>query len=290
MAESEIIYGVLNVIAHPHPDGVYPELLRKVARRPARFWGDDFAAITVPEKIEPGLYKGNIIVWTEIDRESPAIDKGTLHEVSLTDLGSEFTERYGVNGKVFLYVFREKDHRLFFESINEFGKTLSPMRAEKIVGKLLAPPYLDSQTDPEVTVRIQPEEDALDRVLGIHRLGRLEIDIPRPNADDMSDSADEVLKEIEEQKARRYQKTLVAQNRQSLRPNQRTLAEAELAVQTAGYVRGIGKDENGERDDRSTKQYPKTIRSSIQDFASRTLSIMAAARTAVVRNGNGEDI
>ncbi len=216
MAATDIVVGVLNVIAHPHPPGVYVRILTAVARQPVRFWGDEHAATTAPEDAGNGLYRGQILIWTEVDPDLPAINKTTLEEADLDQAAAQFTRRYGVNLKVFTYVLRARDHRVFFEVVNDAGKRLSPARAAKIFGTLLAPPHLDPDSDPVVEVLVQPSEDALTQVLAIHRLTHLMIDIPRPNADDLSQRAQGIMDEITEQNGSRYQKALVVERGQSV--------------------------------------------------------------------------
>jgi hypothetical protein len=205
-----------------------------------------------------------------------------LQEVELEKAVSELADKYGVNGRVFLYVLRTRDHRILFEMSNEFNKRLSPGRAVKIFSNLLAEPHLSPLEDPRVEVNIQPEDDALDRVLGIHKLTRLEINIPKPNGDDMFEETEKILKEIEEQNVRLLKKELVSERGKSLKLNKRTLAEASLAVQLSGNVRGIGEDEDGNRDERSTETHPKIIRRSFPKESSRTAAIITVARSKIL--------
>ncbi|WP_292334077.1 hypothetical protein [Mesorhizobium sp.] len=85
--ENRIIeFCVLNIAASPHPGGVYVDLLNRAAFNPVNFWGELFATISPPEKVEDGFYRGRLLVWTEINTSEPAIRKDILQEVPFEQL------------------------------------------------------------------------------------------------------------------------------------------------------------------------------------------------------------
>lgn len=44
--ETVLEFGVINIFADPHPQGIYPKLLRRIAHTPVKLWGDDYLALT----------------------------------------------------------------------------------------------------------------------------------------------------------------------------------------------------------------------------------------------------
>jgi hypothetical protein len=81
MAEDRTItVGFLNIVASPHPPGIYPESLAQVANKPVRVRGNDWAIITKPvaSRGEDDLYEGTISVWTDVDASEPSINKSTF--------------------------------------------------------------------------------------------------------------------------------------------------------------------------------------------------------------------
>lgn len=177
-----IEYCVLNVTASPHPQGIYVELLAQAATSSTavNYWGDAWASISRPVKRSPGFFQGRVVSWTEIDTSEPGINKRDLSEIPFDDLNIDIPEYVGLNGKAFVYTLRELDHKIFVETKNELGKSLSPRRLKTIFSRLLSPDVL-GHDDPFVEVTVVPDEDALSKILSIDKLRYLHIHIVRPN-------------------------------------------------------------------------------------------------------------
>lgn len=95
--------GFLNVVATPHPEGIYLESLKRVSNHPIKLRGRDFAIITSPVKMqkEEILYWGMVSVWTDIDSTEPSIDKSTFEQKNVeAALKKIFAER-GFNNRSF---------------------------------------------------------------------------------------------------------------------------------------------------------------------------------------------
>jgi len=273
---TELKLGVINIVAQPHPEGVYLDALNHVAHNGVNFWGDDFATISQPNEIGDGLYQGRILIWTEIDPDAPAINKAELVEVSLQDTGFVPPPELGFNGRIFTYTFREDIHHMFFELRNELGKNLAPKRANRIFSKLLAADRLPRDF-PIVETTVIPEDDTIDRLLGLHQLNKLSIFLKRPNADEFGDRAQEVLEDLEDQGARSQDVVLKkAPGVQTLTPNEDNRLLAEVAAQN-GHVSAVGKEEDGSKIDGSTLEYPKIMSAMVDDALSLA---QAAARLA----------
>lgn len=250
----------VNVVASPHPEGIYAEAIHGVANDPIQFYGSNWAAILKPNKSKDDdkLHEGILTVWTDVDSSEPSIDKTTLQEKAVeSELKKVFDER-GFNNRSFLYVLDEETHKIAVETRNSLGKTISARQVGKIFGRAFSRLNREGQTF-EVTV--VPEDDALDMVLGLSRLDRIKIVIKRPNPGDHLDTdAAEVLREMEEQNIKKDERTFTRQSGTdtiNLNENNRTRAEV---ASTDGYVESGGKDENGQPDKRSTKEYPKIVR------------------------------
>ena len=208
--EIEMEYCVLNIAATPHPPGIYPNLLKRVSKHYVPFHGHDSAQITPPEDEGMGIHSGRILVWTDLDPDDPAIDKVKAEEIALEDTEINVPAAFGINGRTFFYALREKDHRFFYEAKNDQGKHLSPYYLKKILDKLFA--TLRS-TDVEVTV--EPEDDALDKILAIPILTNLEIYIAPPNADDNDAEMEAVMKEMKAEKYITFEREIEEAQRQT---------------------------------------------------------------------------
>lgn len=276
MAENTVVeYCAINVAANPHPTGVYESILRSAALNPVRYWGDHHATISEPVEIEDGYFQGRLVAWTEINKNEPAVNLEMLTEIDLSDLDIQLPDNIGFNGRIFFYTFREKDHKLFVEVKNEFGKRLSPHRVEKIFSLLLSPEILGVDA-PLVETTLMPDEDTLDRILTLHRLKRLDIHIVRPNADDVD--VREILEELEAQGAKSMDKTLIAapQN-DGLIPDENTSKQAHVAAYN-GYVSGSGRQEDGEAIDLSTKAHPRIFDRLLTEFGSALGAALLVAK------------
>jgi len=288
MADDIVVqYCAVNVAAHPHPKGVYLPLLEKASEAQVNYWGDHYAKISPPVEREDGFYQGRLVTWTEINRDEPAVDTQRLEEVDWEDLELDIPENLGFNGRIFFYSFRERDHTMFVEVKNEFGKSVSPKRVEKILAELFAPEVQGSDA-PLVEVTLIPDEDTLNRILALDRLKRLEIHLVRPNADDLD--VEDILAELDAQNARSMEKVLVAvPGNEGLQPDERTTVEAKVA-EFNGYVVGNGNDADGELVHLSTKAHPRIFKRFLGEFGSALGAALLVAKESTVRRRRDEDL
>jgi len=260
MVDGNIIeVGFLNIVASPHPDGVYVEALTSIANAPVKVRGRDYAIITKPTRSErqDGMYEGVISVWTDIDSSEPSIDKNTFRQLNVEDALKKIFRERGFNNRSFSYMFDEKTHKIAVELKNSLGKTLSIKNAARIFEELLSQLNRDGQT---FDVTIMPEEDAIDRVLGMERLDKIVIVLKRPNPGDHHGSdADDVLRELHEQNMKRAEYQFSRQpGTDGIHLNEENRTRAEVAA-TNGHVESFGVDDD-ERAHMSTKEYPKIVR------------------------------
>jgi hypothetical protein len=275
--EVEMEYCVLNIAATPHPRGIYPNLLTRVAKHYVNFHGRDSAQLTPPDDEGTGIHTGRILVWTDLDPNDPAIDKIKAEEIALEDTGINVPPAFGINGRTFFYALREKDHRLFYEAKNEQGKHLSPYYLKKILDKLFA-----SLRNAQVAVTVEPEDDALDQILAIPVLTNLEIYIAPPNADDNDKEMEAVMKEMKaENISLLHEKLKKRKGKEGIKPSKRRIAQARVAASN-GYVKAKGRDGTKQPIELSTAEYPKKMLRKI-DIGSITATLMRVARTTIFK-------
>lgn len=277
MEGNVIEIGFLNVVATPHPPGIYHEGLQQIANRPVRYRGKDYAVVLAPKKHpeDESLLEGVVSVWTDIDASEPSIDKATFEAQDVEDSLKAVFEQRGFNNRAFHYVMDTETHSLAVELLNENGKRLSVLQAGKIF-QLLFGSISDGNQTYEVTIK--PEEDAIERVLSFARLDRVTILLKRPNPGDHHGAdADEVLRELEEQNMKQAEYDFARQPQSpGIALNEKNQTRAEVAAEN-GFVKGSGIDEYGERDTRSTKEYPLVVR---QVLAAGTLFATALRNQA----------
>lgn len=285
MPEQRIEFGVLNIVAQPHGAGIYRDILYRSANREVNFWGDLNAAVREPREVEPGIFQSGIVIGTEIDLDEPLIDRQSYEETTAEEADVRLSSQHLYNGRVFLYTFVERTHLLFFEARNEFGKFLSPNRAHRIFSRLFSVEILGADF-PRVDVTVVPEDDTLERLLGIKRLDKVEIYLQRPNpADTHPDEVNAILAELEEQGAKNQDISLTrAPGAERIVLNAANYVRAKVA-QFNGFVRTSGVTEDGERFAGSTKSHPKIVKAIVDATTSvRSVALRIARHTRI-----GED-
>lgn len=282
MAEQYTVAAFLNVVATPHPKGVYERLFRAAAYQVVQYWGSAHAAISEIEPVpnEQDLFAFTLSTWEEINPDEPAIRKQDLAKSNIPRAGVEFSAQYGINGRVFTGVLDTQTHVVTIELKNEDGKRLSAGRAETIFQRLLSPENLLPEKE-LVEVTLIPQDDALDYVLGFERLDRLEILVKLPNTDDVTKEANRVLERLRAQKAKSEKSVLTrAAGTSGIEPDDEHMMLARVAAAGNGVVETSGLDSDNEKGERSTREKPKIVRWVLQTGQSFAAAIRSVAREA----------
>jgi len=270
--------GFVNVVASPHPSGIYPAALRRIANDPIRYYGNSFAALRAPQQNadDPLLHEGILTVWTEVDTTEPSIDKATLEQIALDNDLIEIFRKRGFNNRSFYYILEESKHIIVIELLNDQGKTLSPKQAGNIFSLLFSKL---NETGQAFETTVIPEDDALDIVLGLARLDKVRIVIKRPNPGDHLDTdAAEVLREMEEQNINKDERVFTRQSgTEGIHLNDWNHTRAAVAA-TDGFVESAGRNGEGKPEKRSTKEYPKIVRRTLAIGTGFLLALRDEAR------------
>nr|VFK44989.1 MAG: protein of unknown function (DUF4747) [Candidatus Kentron sp. TC] len=107
----------------------------------------------------------------------------------------------------------------------------------------------------EISVVVEPVEDALDKIFRMPHLRKLEIQINRPNSDPLHEYEKKFAARLKNQHAGKMRQDLTAKRNESLAPDDETRSLADLA-QSNGYVRGLGTDQDGKPSEENTKEHP----------------------------------
>jgi len=242
----------LNISATPHPEGIYVDLLTRAAGKKTNFRGSDWAKLTKPTQTEQeGVFQGRILVWTEIDTSGPWLNTETDDALSSSDKATiNIPAKAKPNYRVFNYVFREKGHRLYFETSNEFGDTFGPTTAQRALLNLLEKPALARGIDLSVTV--VPKSGAVKTVLSLPGLRLLHIRVILPNEDTTDDrKRRRVLKRLEDAHAKQLDEIYTKRAGEDRLVTTPEIQETAEAAATDGFVTGVGR-KNGKRVEAST--------------------------------------
>jgi hypothetical protein len=209
------------------------------------------------------MFRGRLAIWTEIDQTEPVIFKDSLEQSLIEDTEILVPEGVGFNSKIFYFAFRESDHTLFVELENESGNTVSTSRVQKAFSKIFESIVLKGVDD--ISVHQKSQRNAVDRVLAIPKLRRVEIVVNIPNPDDMHDAVQEIWNEINDMNAKKLATEIIkAPGRDTLILSNRYKVMAEIAKDN-GHVSGEGYSADGEKLERSTKEYPEIIETTLED-------------------------
>jgi hypothetical protein len=286
LAQEYLEAAFLNVVATPHPEGVYLRLLRAAAEKPVEYWGSLKAAITKPSSIAgmAGFYSFQLVAWLDVNPDEPAINKADLQKAVFPREGRNFTAQYGVNGRVFSCVLDVETHQVTVEIKNEDGQRITPGRLGLIFTELLSPEILGHKAE-LVEVTVIPTDDAIDYVMGFDRLDKIDILVKRPNDDDITKDTNRVMKRLMEQNAKSERSVLTRQPKtDGLELDEEHLLLARVAAQN-GHVDSSGLDGDGEHGKRSTREVPKIVRRVLEKGS----SYFAALRNLARENRNDRE-
>ncbi|AUR08474.1 DUF4747 family protein [Phaeobacter inhibens] len=257
-------YVLLNVVAHPHPEGIYRRLFELAAAgSPVKYRGDRYARISPITATKDGVFRGRLATWSEIDPNSPAVNKNSLEEKTLEESGIRLPGDIGFNSRIFYFAFREEGHGLYVELKNDEGRTITPSIARSAFHAILSA-VAEGLTD-EFMVHIASRNDAIGHVLGLTTIRKIEIDLHIPNPDDLSQDHQMVLDEINEMNAKRLQTSVVrAGGENTLLLTRRYRVMAELAADN-GEVSVDGVKPDGSKARLSTRDFPARIKEEIAE-------------------------
>ena len=289
MARARVLeLGALNLTVHPHSDEIYLDLLTQARTRQlvAPMRGNRFALIGY---VRPSLYdvegtavEGQLFSFVDFDRNAAWYDTKTGEQAEESALEEvHIPETLKPDLRRFNFLFFPENHRLVIETYSHESHRMSPGAARHAFDTLLNDPSLVSQFG-KVEVVVEPEKDALKKILKMPFLNRLKILVTRPNADTTEEVEEEVFRRLEEQRSDQLVEEYRAQDGASLKPNKRTRSLARVAASN-GYVEGHGKKENGEPAHVYTQEHPMSERISYDPETQPAAAALADAAGSILR-------
>ena len=257
--------GVINVVLHPHSPERYLRLFdearnNKISGRinvnkRARF-GSAFDKLTSPSG--QVLLGGLFYFYTDLNPDEPWLDDEagtTADERQLAELKKQI-RRLHPEFRTMRFFFDPKGHRFYFEVKAADGTKFSPSIVQKALSSIFSAQHLVDQFG-EADDTVIPEKEAIEKILKIKSLRKLEIDIKNPpNPEGAADAFDEVEKYLKKMGAKRMEVTLTkAAGVPTLTPTKKIIELAQVAAAN-GTVRGTGFDEAGIKVEESTTNHP----------------------------------
>lgn len=214
----------LNIKTEPHTQERYVHLIQFVFGHSilGKLSGHNQLMIGVLESLDtddPMVgFKGFLYRFTNIDRNAPWLDIGTRELVESDSAVQRIIipEDLRPNCKKIPFVFDAQRHRLIFESTSPTAPSIR-VAFESI--------FNDPMVQEEfglVDVELEVRREAIEYILGLENIRKLEIRVSRPNPDDISELEDEVYRRLQNQNVRRIDETLTAASAEGILPDQWT--------------------------------------------------------------------
>jgi hypothetical protein len=253
--------GVMNIVIHPHTHQKYVELWRTTfrARRSVELRSKFKALIGSHHPINSSDHlqgiEGEIYKFFDLDPNGAWYDLDSAKAANQDDLNQiKIPAKLKPDLALFNYVFLPKVHKLVYEAKTSDGKGLSPGSMEKVLSNLFSTPQIQ-QTFGKVEVTAVPQKDSLLKILKMHRLSSLTIDLRKPNPDDFDQIEKEIMDRLQNMKARRIVEKVIAERGETLKPDAEIRGLAEVA-KSNGKVIAEGSDVDGTRVVKSTTTMP----------------------------------
>jgi len=249
--------GVINIKTQPHSPENYAALFKKIFERnlKAKIHGNSWGTFgTLHEFVrnEKMVLHGTIYRYLNIDPAADWFDALERKPISPEEDGVKppVPEHLKPHLKYISYLFLTREHRIFFDlseiTPNLMMTFLNGMFYNKKIRKHFG----------DVDVSIESSKEAIQRILSIPRLTKLEIKYSRPNADDLSSLEERVLARFDSQNIRRLDQVATTTDKEGIKPDEETKALLNVA-RSNGSVIGHGYA-GDEKVILSTEEHPLT--------------------------------
>jgi hypothetical protein len=273
--KSKIVLGVLNVVAHPHPPGIYRTLFQQAfdahqeVKRAIPIRGDIRALFRSchpwpSATADCQTLEGEVIRFLEIGSDEPWFNLKTADAASDSELSQiKIPEGFRPKMQRIRYVFYLDTHRLVYTVQWRdwaFGRTqlsgLSPRAMCSVVDTLFANHSVNPNTGNPTIINVSIEQDhsTIDKILSMHSLQKLEIQVTRPNADDEADWERSVMERMDLEHVRTKEVNLESDGRPIL-PSIET-RQLAIAAKSNGYAKAKGRDIEKNKIELDTRDNP----------------------------------
>lgn len=170
------------------------------------------------------------------------------------------------------FEFRPREHVLYFVA-KDRSNSLSAANAARFLDTLLnqAAAKIDL---PAVEVTAIPEFGAVEDLLSLPGLSRLDIVVKPPNADDADEIEQQILERLESQNARKLSESLQAKKNAVLKPDSYTEALARVAARN-GSVAALGRGSDGLPIEDSTVKRPMAKHVYVDEVVETTVQVLS---------------
>jgi len=247
----------LNVVLKKHSDENYINLFEQAFKHtyPVHVFGQYYA---IPASLEinreEGYIFGKFYRFTNINENQAWLDTKKITEIRDEDGNPipQVDKALKPNSKEIYFIFIIKNHRLIFD-----GKYIAPTSMKNFFQNLFNDATLKNISKSEITINIEQSEESLDEILKIKHIAEIELEINRPNPDDISSLEGEVKTRLTNMNADQLMEQVKAKEK-NLKPDE-TLQQMMKVAISNGLVKAKGLNEAGKRVFESTLSHPLKI-------------------------------
>lgn len=280
----------VNIVTHPHSSQGYVDLLttmfnerRHVPMRGAQHLMLGELKPISDAGVDAGLF-GRLYRFVHVDKDAPWFnvtrhDEATREELSRISLPDELRP----NTETFDFVFYPRGHSFYINTrsgnrVNGKRHSIGVGQVVKLLKTLASLPAIEQRFG-VVEITALPDQEQLERILSIHTLNKLVIEVSKPNPDELGQAQAKVFDRLSGMKARKLKQELLAERHESITVDDDTLTLARVAAGN-GKVVGYGYTLDNKKVEESTLAKPWTDRvpydSDIQTEADALMSATAA--------------
>lgn len=240
----------VNIVTHPHSPQGYIDLMYAIFRskRHVPVYGSLHLMMGELKPIDEtngmsGLF-GRLYRFVNIDKDAPWFnvakhDEATAEELAQINLPDELRP----NTEMFDFVFYPVGHTFYFNmrSGNKIGGkkgNLGTGQVVKFLKTLTSLQPVQERFGP-VDVTALPDQEQLEKILAIHSLQKLVIEVSKPNPDELGEAQAKVFGRLDKMKTRKIRQEIFAERHESIELDEETVTLARVAA-TNGKVVGSG--------------------------------------------------
>jgi hypothetical protein len=266
----------LNVVATPHPAGVYEDLFRTALAKKviASYRGSRRAILgsfgSRGMLVQAPAYGGKVMTFTRLDTEQPWLDLDQAVPATDDAIASiNIPEGLHPEMAEIEYVFMGSPHHRVIVDISRAGITACQKVFQQILGdpsvlKAVKDNY--ELRDLSVAVHVQQSREGLERIFAMRRLSYLRIVVAIPNPDDTGDASETIADRLHRLRARQAEQIFKAQHgTDGIIPDEKMKKDAAAAL-TTGSVAAKGLEGEAERQSTlSTTDQPERLSVQAED-------------------------
>lgn len=287
MPSRQIHFGAINVVMPaPHSPERYVHLFERVAvtERIVKIRGDWVGRLGTI-RIEKDASGSQVVVgdfykyieldatrdWFNVLKGAPAED-GEIKSINIP-------QHLKPHFQFVPFLFFPQVHRLVMVT-KDGSDAISAYQARTILNRAFSDPEIFDQFG-KMELTVEPQRDALDKILNLPRLRSLDIVVTPPNPDDFAQYERELFSNMEQQHAGNYRIQMQEVDGKGLAPNNATRNLAKVA-QSNGSVSGVG-GERGKTVRLSTTDHPFEDRSTYNPETQTRSSVLIARAQSILR-------